>query len=236
MMAPRRQSLPVPHMAPSFIPAWAPVGPDAALHSTLPSHSLHTSSQANSAVCNDAPRYSPAHQDVASRPASAIASAKGNDTAAEPVYSAQQPQRALCSRSGDRQCSSPEQESYQSVPAVNITVTGGCSCSSPSRQTTSPETCGRAQPAGQHCTAKLDPEASLAYLHQPTALNGQAGDNANASIDRTVVSPDGSRQDATGEALVAQGVSSCVDTTALQKEVTELRQQVYVPAHLQSLL
>ncbi|KAL0054114.1 hypothetical protein WJX82_004029 [Trebouxia sp. C0006] len=44
-LAPRRQSLPVPHASPAFVPAWAPQGPDTHSHTSSPNRPYHVDTQ-----------------------------------------------------------------------------------------------------------------------------------------------------------------------------------------------
>ena len=101
---------------------------------------------------------------------------------------------------------------------------------SPVRQSPSTEERCQSQPAEQHGAAKLQAEPSLAYMHQPACLGGQAAADSSIHVEAATMSqvegpPDADQQPSVSQ-QADQGVSSSIDTAALQKEVTELRQQV----------
>ena len=253
VLAPRRQSLPQPHASPSFIPAWAPTGPDAATHS----HPVRSTDTANHtgrstpASCNSihdqanqVDRMSDEAQDAHSYQEAAFSNASDQapgqfDRLALARKSASRQSAQRGDGFEDQQCYSPGCGSYQATPAVNITITGACSCMSPAK---TPPSTGVHEQASlvtrQQHAAKLSAEASLAYLHQPARASSQAGEDSNIGNADTscssALSPGAAQQEGTQEAAgggqTDQAGSGGIDTAALQKEVTELRQQACVPA------
>lgn len=245
MLAPRRQSLPQPHAAPSFIPAWAPTGLDAATHTVRSPDTANDTEHSISASCNaihhradwvdhmsdeaqDAHRY---------QEAAASDQTLGRfDRLAPERASANRQSVGHGHRSEVQQCYSPGCGSSQAAPAVNITITGACSCMSPAKTPCSTAAHEQVSPlTKQQSGVKLSAEASLAYLHQPAGDSNQAGEdghigNAGTSCN-SAVNPGAAGQkgvqEAAGECQSDQVGSGGggIDTAALQKEVTELRQQ-----------
>ena len=246
MLAPRRQSLPQPHAPASFIPAWAPTGPDTATHTVPSTDTVNNTGRSTSASCNfihdradRADCMSSEAQDAHSYQAAAVSTASDRapgrfDRLAPACISAsrQSVQHGLGSE--DQLCSSPGRGSCQAAPAVNITITGACSCMSPSKTACIAGVHEQVSPlTKQQSAAKLSAEASLAYLHHSAGDSSQAEDhshigNAGTSYS-SAVSPGATRQEDVQEAA---GGNGGVDTAALQKEVTELRQQACAPALL----
>lgn len=247
MLAPRRQSLPQPHAPPSFIPTWAPTGPDRAIHMGHTTDPARHSRRSTSASCNsmrdeadhgmhDEAQGAHSQQEAASSPASDLALGRFDQVApAHASASRQSAQRGQGPE--DQQCFSPGCGSFQAAPAVNITITGACSCMSPAKTPPSTGVHEQTPPlAKQQSAAKLGAEASLAYLHQPAEGSGQArhlhsntGD-AGTSCSSSAVAPAAGHQQegvqgAAGGGQADQAASGGIDTAALQKEVTELRQQ-----------
>lgn len=139
----------------------------------------------------------------------------------------------------DEQWYRPRCGSYQAAPALNITITGACSCVSPAKTPPSTGAHKQASPVTrQQRAAKLSAEASLAYLHQPARASSQAGEHSNLgdadTSCSTAVSPGVAQQESVQEAAdgdqTDQAATGGIDTAALQKEVTELRQQVCASA------
>ena len=241
MLAPRRQSLPQPHAPPSFIPAWAPTGPDAATHTVR--STANDTGRFTSASCNsvhDSADWVDHMSDEAQDAHRYQEAAASDQTLGE--FDRLAPARMSASRqsvrrghgSEDQQCSSPRCGSFQAAPAVNITITGACSCMSPGKMPSSTAAHEQASPlTKQQSGAKLSTEASLAYLHQPAGNSSQAGDHSNIGNAGTTcssaVNPGAAEQEggqeAAGECQSDQSGGGGIDTAALQKEVTELRQQ-----------
>ena len=250
MLAPRRQSLPQPHASPSFIPAWAPTGPDAATHTvrstdTAKDAGHYTSASGNSIHVqtgrvdhmSDEAQDAHSYQEAAFSNASDRAAGKFDQLApARMSASRQSVQRSHGFE--DQQCSSPECGSYQAAPAVNITITGACCCMSPAKAPSCTSAHEQASSSTQQQSAtKLSAEASLAYLYQTAGNSSQAGKpteigNAGTSCS-SAVSPDAARQESVQEAdggcQSDQVGSGGIDTAALQREVTQLRQQACAP-------
>ena len=221
----------MPHAPPAFIPAWAPTDPDMARHSSPTMSAPYRASQAYSSGCG--PKDS---QHVRSCRNAAVSSStehvfvNGNSPAAVDGFDLRQSAQGGAQGPADRQCPSPGRESYQSVPAVNINITGACACMSPARQSASTDRHEQAHAAEQHSAAKLNAEASLAYLHQPSSVPFQPAGGSNASAKCIALGQGIDCQDsmpqASKEHQASEGSNKCIDTAALQKEVTELRQQV----------
>lgn len=251
MLAPRRQSLPQPHAAPSFIPTWAPTGPDTATHighatDAAAKHSRRSTSASCTSMyeqadhgMRDEAQDTHSHQEAASSTASDLA--LGSFDQVPPARSSASRQSAQRGQGPeDQQCFSPGCGSFQAAPAVNITITGACSCTSPAKMPPSTGAHEQAPPlAKQQSAAKLSAEASLAYLHQPAEGSGQArqlhsgtGDAgascSSAAGPGAVQQEDVQRAADVGQA--DQAASGGIDTAALQKEVTELRQQARASA------
>lgn len=251
MLAPRRQSLPQPHAPPSFIPTWAPTGPDTAIHighATDPAkHSRRSTCGSRHSMFNQADQEdgmhdeaqdAHRHQEAASSPASNLALGRFDQVTPARSSSRQSAQRGQGSE--DQQCFSPRCGPFPAAPAVNITITGACSCMSPAK--TPPSTGVHEQAphlAQQQTAAKLSGEASLAYLHQPAEGSGQArqhsntgdaGTSCSSAVGPGAVHQQEEVQGAAGVGQVDQAASGGIDTAALQREVTELRQQACAPA------
>ncbi len=80
----------------------------------------------------------------------------------------------------------------------------------------------------RHNSAVLNPEASLAHLHQAAAPAGEAVREASRAVQFSAGMEEAGRAGPEGDAQgVQQATEAGVDTAALQKEVTELRQQVH---------
>ena len=234
-LAPRRQSLPQPHASPSVIPAWAPTGPDTANH-TMPSTYASCNSIHDRASCMpDEAQDAHIYQEAAFSSTSDLGPGKYDRLAAARMSASRQPIQTG-QGSGDQHCPSPGCGSYQAAPAVNITITGACSCMSPAKTSPSIEAHEQASQAAEHQSAvKLHPEASLAYLHQPAGDSGPTGEHSHtgnsAASCSSAVSPGAVPQEETaGGRQTDQVASGGIDTAALQKEVTELRQQASMPA------
>ncbi len=74
----------------------------------------------------------------------------------------------------------------------------------------------------------LNPEASLAHLHQPAVPAGEAISKAFRGVQSSAGMEAAGRAGPEGDAQGDQQATEAgVDTAALQKEVTELRQQVH---------
>lgn len=245
MLAPRRQSLPQPHAAPSFIPAWAPTGLDSAnptqLSTSASCQSLHAREGRPGGDPEKALDPYSSHDAAFSTPSDLPARRK-NDTVAAASMSAGRHSIQTDQGSEEQHRSSPRRESYEAAPAVNITIHGSCSCMSPAKMHLETEVNktysavllnnstqrDQALPLIEHLDAvKLNPEASLAHLHQPARDSGQAAVNSitSASCSGTRSPGQGGVQEAEGRCQPDQAATGNIDTAALQKEVTELRQQ-----------
>ena len=228
-LAPRRQSLPVPHASPSCVPTWAPSGPLTFSQTASPNRPYHVASQPYSsgyASSGD----SDSHITSGARELEAaphLPQMPGLfDTTSNASQYAVRKSTQTQPGCADQQCVSPARESFQAVPSVNITITGACSCQSPIKQPASPQL---SKATELHPSAVLNPEASLAYLHQPAVPIGassRTGQLHGAEASGTA----GLEEEGPGARQAAQQsreTSSAIDTAALQKEVTELRQQVH---------
>ncbi|KAL3156692.1 hypothetical protein ABBQ38_000968 [Trebouxia sp. C0009 RCD-2024] len=248
MLAPRRQSLPQPHAPSSFIPAWAPTGLDSA-HHTQPAmsasqQSLHARMGRPGGELEEALDPCGSHDAAFSNPSDPPARRK-TDTSAAASMPASRHAMQTDQDSEEQHRSSPRHGSYEAAPAVNITIHGSCSFMSPAKmplETEVHETCSAVLPSNptqcnqallttEHLNAvKLNPEASLAHLHQPARDSAQAADHsitgdAGASCSGAVSPGEGGVQEAGGRRQPDQAATGSIDTAALQKEVTELRQQ-----------
>ncbi len=82
--------------------------------------------------------------------------------------------------------------------------------------------------ANRHNSAVLHPEASLAHLHQAAAPAGEAVRGASRAVQSSAGMEEAGRASPEGDAQGGrQATEAGVDTAALQKEVTELREQVH---------
>ncbi len=82
--------------------------------------------------------------------------------------------------------------------------------------------------ADRQNSAVLNPEASLAHLHQPAAPAGETVHEASGAVQSSAGMEEARRTGPEGDAQGGQQATEAgVDTAALQKEVTELRQQVH---------
>lgn len=217
-LAPRRQSLPVPHASPAFVPSWAPQGPDTHSHTSSPSRPYHVDTQTYGSGC------APAEQSD-SYPYDGTHAAES--VAAWSQSAAQQTSQTSPSTAAHR-CFNPGGESLQAAPSVNITITGACTCQSPVKP------CARAslqeplQSSDRQNSVVLNPEASLAHLHQPAASAGEAAREASRAVQFSAGMEEAGRAGPEGDAQGGQqATEASVDTAALQKEVTELRHQVH---------
>lgn len=241
MLAPRRQSLPQPHTSPLFIPSWAPTGPDSSANRTKLStsascQSLHDRPGQTECKPDEGPDTCSGHDAAVSTPPDLPARRRDHSFAAASMSASRQSTHTD-QWSGDPQHPSPGRQLYKAAPAVNIIINGPGPCLSPAKTSPGTEAHEQASPPAERLNAaKLTAEASLAYLHQRAGSSGQAaynsstGDAGAVSID--AVSPcsvcQGDLQDASGRRGADQAGSSSIDTAALQKEVTELRQQARV--------
>ena len=216
-LAPRRQSLPVPHASPAFVPVWAPQGPDTHSHTNSPNRPYHVDTQTYGSG------HAPAEQSN-SYPYDGTQAA--DSVAAWSQSAAQQPSQTSPSTAAHH-CFSPGRESLQAGPSVNINITGGCSCQSPVKPYASVSVQEPLQSADRQNSAVLNPEASLAHLHQPAAPAVDAVSQASRAAQFSAGMKEAGRIGLEGDAHGGQQATEAgVDTAALQKEVTELRQQV----------
>ncbi|DBA99043.1 hypothetical protein WJX77_007957 [Trebouxia sp. C0004] len=212
-LAPRRQSLPVPHASPAFVPAWAPQAPDT--HS--PDRPHHVDTQ----TCGSG--YVPAEQSDSYRYDGTHAT---GSLAAWFQSAAQQSSQTSPSTAAHHYCS-PGRESLQAAPSVNITITGACSCQSPVKPYASVSLQDPMRSADRQNSAVLNPEASLAHLHQPAAPAGEAVRKASRAMQSSAGVEEDGRAGPEGDAQGRQQAAEAgIDTAALQKEVTDLRQQL----------
>lgn len=231
MLAPRKQSLPVPHAPPAFIPAWAPTDPDMARHNSPTMSAPYRPVQAHSSgyMPEDSQHARSCH-DAAVGSSAEPASSHGNSPAAMDDSALRRSAQGQAQGLAEPNCLSPGRESYQSLPAVNINITGACACMTPARRSASTGMQEQASAAEQHSSAKLNAEPSLAHLHQPANIAVQPAGSTHASPSCNALDHSnggqGSVPQANGGQQADQGGNSGIDTAALQKEVTELRQQV----------
>ena len=217
-LAPRRQSLPVPHASPAFVPAWAPQGPDTHSHTNSPNHPYHVDTQ----TCGSG--YAPAEQSD-SYPHDGTHAA---DSVAAWSQSAAQQSSQNSPSTAAHPCCSPGCESLQAAPSVNITITGACACQSPVKPSARGSLQEPLRSADRQNSAVLNAEASLAYLHQAAAPAGEAVRQASRAVQSSAGMEEAGRTGRDGDAQGVQHATEAgVDTAALQKEVTELRQQVH---------
>ncbi|KAA6428241.1 MAG: hypothetical protein FRX49_01837 [Trebouxia sp. A1-2] len=81
--------------------------------------------------------------------------------------------------------------------------------------------------ADRQNSAVLNPEASLAHLHQPAAPAAEAVSKASRAMQSSAGMEEAGRTGPEGDAQgVQQATEAGIDTAALQKEVTELKQQL----------
>jgi len=210
--------LPVPHASPAFVPAWAPQGPDTHSHSNSPNRPYHIDTQTHNSG------YAPAEQSD-SYPYDGTHAAD-SVTAWSQSAAQQSSQTSPCTAA--QQCCSPGRESLQAAPSVNITITGACSCQSPVKPCASVSLQEPLRSADRQNSTALNPEASLAHLHRPAAPAGEAVSKAARAMQSSTGMEEAGSTGPEGDAQGSQQATEAgIDTAALQKEVTELRQQVH---------
>ena len=214
-LAPRRQSLPVPHASPAFVPAWAPQGPDTHSHTSSTNRPYHVDTQMYGSG------YAPAEQSDSYLHDGTHAA---DSVAAWSQSAAQQTSPSTAAH----HCCSPGRDRLQAAPSVNITITGACTCQSPVKPCASGGLQEPLRSADRQNSAVLNPEASLAHLHQPAAPAAEAVSKASRAMQSSAGMEEAGRTGPEGDAQgVQQATEAGIDTAALQKEVTELKQQVH---------
>jgi len=217
-LAPRRQSLPVPHASPAFVPAWAPQGPDTHSHSSSPNRPYHVDTQT----------YGSGHAPAEQSDSYLYDGTHAADSVAAWSQSAAQQSPQTSPSTAAHHCCSPGRKSLQAAPSVNITITGACTCQSPVKPCASASLQELLRSADRQNSAVLNPEASLAHLHQPAVPAGEAISKAFRGVQSSAGMEAAGRAGPEGDAQGDQQATEAgVDTAALQKEVTELRQQVH---------